>query len=102
MKPKKALTISLTTAKIMALLFFGVGTLLFLLGAITGMDNTIVVFGFLFIVFAIIFNAVVLIILFVDLIRKDQLESFIAIVITLVNIPIAVGYFYLLSVLNAF
>lgn len=51
--------------------------------------------GLFFVVFAILFNTIVLLILLVDLIRKDRLESFYAICIILANIPIAAGYFYI-------
>jgi len=96
MSTKQGLTISFNSARIIALIFFIVGTFLFLINAFTKEYPPIVTFGFLFVVFAVIFNSIVLFILLVDLIRKDRLESFFAICIILSNIPIAAGYLYII------
>lgn len=96
MTTKQGLTISFKWARNIALIFFIIGTFLFLINAFTKEYQPIVMLGFLFVVFAIIFNSIVICILLVDLIRKDRLESFFAICIILANIPVAAGYFYVI------
>jgi len=96
MTTKQGLTISFNSARNIALIFFIVGTFLFIINAFINEYPPIVTLGFFFVVFAIIFNSIVLLILLVDLIRKDRLESFFAICIILANIPIAAGYLYII------
>ena len=95
MTTKQGLTISFKSARNIALIFFIVGTFLFVINVFTKEYAPIVTLGLFFVVFAIILNSIVLLILLVDLIRKDRLESFFAICIILANIPIAAGYLYL-------
>lgn len=95
MTTKQGLTISLNSARNIALVFFIVGTFLFVINTFIKEYPPIVMMGLFFVVFAILFNTIVLLILLVDLIRKDRLESFYAICIILANIPIAAGYFYI-------
>jgi len=95
MTTKQGLTISLKSARTIALIFFIVGTFLFVINVFTKEYAPIVTLGLFFVVFAILFNTIVLLILLVDLIRKDRLDSFFGICIILANLPIAAGYFYL-------
>ena len=96
MTTKQGLIISFKTTKWMALIFFVVGTLLFLLRGLANNHFIIIILGRVFIAFAAVFNSIILIILLVDLIRKDRLESFYAICIVLANIPIAITYAYII------
>lgn len=96
MTTKQGLTISFKSARNIALVFFIIGTFLFLINAFTKEHPPIVTLGLFFVVFAVLFNCIVLFILLVDLIRKDRLESFFAICIILANIPIAAGYLYII------
>ncbi|MEM7086128.1 MAG: hypothetical protein AAF489_08105 [Bacteroidota bacterium] len=95
MTTKYGLTISFRSARNIALIFFIVGTFLFILNMFIPDYSPIVTLGLIFTAFAVIFNTVVLLILLVDLIRKDRLESFFAICIILANLPVAAGYAYL-------
>jgi len=97
MTTKQGITISFKSARNIALIFFIVGTFLFILNAFIDEYPPMMMLGFFFVVFAIVFNSVVLLILLVDLIRKDRLESFFAICIILANIPIAAGYVYIIT-----
>lgn len=96
MTTKQGLTISFKSARNIALIFFIVGTFLFILNAFTNENPPTVMLGVSFVAFAVIFNSIILLILLVDLIRKDRLESFFAICIILANIPIAAGYAYII------
>jgi hypothetical protein len=95
MTTKQGLTISIKSARIIALIFFILGTFLFVVNVFIREDQPLVMLGLFFVVFAVLFNSIVLLILVVDLIRKDRLESFFAICIILANLPIAAGYLYL-------
>jgi hypothetical protein len=95
MTTKQGLTISLKSARIIALIFFILGTFLFVVNVFIREDQPLVMLGLFFVVFAVLFNSIILLILLVDLIRKDRLESFFAICIILANLPIAAGYLYL-------
>ncbi len=88
--------VSLKSAKRIALTFFSIGTLLFLIQLLFSDGFGIAFLGMLFIVIAVAFNSIVLLLLIIDLLRKDLLESFIGICIILANIPIALGYVYIL------
>lgn len=88
--------ITLKIAKNTALTFFGIGTLLFLLLLLTRSLPAFAFIGFVFIVTAIIYNVTFLILLLIQLIKHNELETFFAILIILLNIPIAMGYFYIL------
>lgn len=87
---------TLATAKKTALTFFSLGTLLFLIQLITKSEFAFAFFGFVFILIALVYNLIVLIILMVQLIRYNELDTFFSILIILLNIPIAAGYVYIL------
>ena len=95
MTTKQGLTISLKSARTIALIFFIVGTFLFVINVFTNEYPPIITLGLFFVVFAVLFNTIVLLILLVDLIRKDRLDSFFGICNILANLPIAAAYFYL-------
>ncbi|MEL6811934.1 MAG: hypothetical protein AAFP76_11410 [Bacteroidota bacterium] len=96
MKKKNGIMVSLTSAKWIAGIFFCIGTLLFLVQLLLGDSLGIAFLGAIFIVIAIIFNSITLLLLIIDLVRKDLLESFFGICIILLNVPIAAGYAYIL------
>jgi hypothetical protein len=87
---------TLNTAKKTALIFFITGTVLFLIQLVTKSEIAFAFFGFVFILIALVYNLIVLIILIVQLIKHNELDTFFSIVIILLNIPIAVGYAYIL------
>ena len=89
--------ISIKTARLTALTFFCIDTFLFLIQWLTKEDFAFIFLGVIFISIATIYNLVVFIILLVQLIRKNELETFFSILIVLINIPIALGYFYILT-----
>ncbi|MBX2829546.1 MAG: hypothetical protein KTR22_15385 [Flavobacteriaceae bacterium] len=95
-KKTDAPVISFRTAFRIALWFFGIGTFLFLFQLLLGEGMYLVFIGIVFLFVAIVFNGFILLILIVDLIRKDILETFFAICVILANIPIALGYTYIL------
>ncbi|MDC8004445.1 hypothetical protein POV27_10315 [Aureisphaera galaxeae] len=97
MKDKNKPIISLEVAKRIALIFFSIGTFLFLMQLLLGDGLELVFLGMIFVIIAVIFNGFILLVLVVDLIRKDLLETFFAICIILANIPIAFGYAYILT-----
>lgn len=84
------------SAKNTALTFFSLGTFLFLLQLLTKADFAFAFFGFVFVLIAIVYNLIVLIILIIQLIKLNELETFFSILIILLNIPIAVGYVFIL------
>ena len=88
--------ITLKTAKNTALTFFSIGTLLFVLLLLTKSLPTFAFIGFVFIVTAIIYNLTIVVLLLIQLIKQNELETFCSILIILLNIPIAIGYFYIL------
>lgn len=90
------LRIPLQRAVKIAVTFFGIGTLLFTLQLLLGDGGQLIFIGIVFIVIAVIFNSITFILALVDLIQKDRLESFYALCILVANIPIAMGYFYIL------
>ena len=96
MENEYKLMIRLKGAKRVALTFFGIGTLLFAIELLLGDLGTLVFPGLVFIAIAIVVNAIMVLLAFIDLIIKDRLESFFAICILLANIPIAILYAYLL------
>ncbi|MGJ8667666.1 MAG: hypothetical protein ACSHW7_14950 [Patiriisocius sp.] len=79
--------------------FFGIGTVLFLFELFTK-SHELLFIGFVFIVIAVIFNSITFLVLLIELIRKDSLEAFFSICIICSNIPIAMGYYYLLTHFN--
>ncbi len=97
MTKEKKLLVSLKSAKRIAFTFFFIGTLLFLIQLLIDDSFGIAILGLVFIVVAVTFNTTILILLIIDLIRRDLLESFYSICLILVNIPIAIGYVYILS-----
>ena len=96
MTPRKGLMISLRSAKIIALIFFILGTLLFGMQFLVPDLLSLIGLGLFYILFAILFNGIAALMLLIDLIRKDRLESFYGLCIILANIPIASLYTYLI------
>lgn len=91
------MNISLKTARLTALTFFSIGTFLFLIQCLSKEDFAFIFLGLIFIIIATIYNFIVFLILLVQLIRKNEIETFFSILIILLNIPIALGYFYILT-----
>ncbi|GAB5401376.1 MAG: hypothetical protein Aureis2KO_29610 [Aureisphaera sp.] len=96
MTTKKNLIVSFKSAKWIAITFFCIGTLLFLIQLLLGDAMEIAFLGMLYTAFAVLFNGTILLFLIIDLIRRDLLESFYGICLILANVPIAMGYVYLL------
>ncbi len=88
--------VSFSFIKHLAFLFFGIGTVLFILGLIVPDPIGIFILGFLFVVIATFISTIFGIILLIDLIKNDRLESFFGLCLLLANVPIAMGYFYIL------
>ena len=79
-----------------ALVFFVLGTLLFLLQLVSTNMNELPLIGFYYLVIAVIVNSLVLITLLGKLfIDTNYTETFKSIGIILANIPIAVAYAYI-------
>ena len=73
------------------------GTLLFLLSfLLLLLLKPLIGFGLFYLCLAIIFNGIIALLLLIDLIRKDSLESFFGLCIILANIPFAALYTYLI------
>ncbi len=82
-----------------ALLFFFIGTLLFLLQLLIGELSVITILGYFYVIFAIIVNLIMLVIqLLILAFRDDKLMTLKSIGILLLNVPIAYLYYY--TVLN--
>ncbi|EDM43361.1 hypothetical protein SCB49_01362 [unidentified eubacterium SCB49] len=82
---------------ITAIIFFAIGTLLFILQMVTDNFSLLTIIGFYFVVAAVIINCIILLSLIVLLIlNKDYPESLKSIGVTLANIPIALLYFYII------
>ncbi|HAT64682.1 MAG TPA: hypothetical protein DCS66_08785 [Flavobacteriaceae bacterium] len=88
--------IKLKTAKKTAFTFFIIGTLLFFIRWVSGYEKSITLIVLAFILFAVIYNLIVLILLITQLIKHNELDSFFSMLIILLNIPIAAGYVYIL------
>jgi len=88
--------ISFTKVRNIAATFFCIGTLLFLLQITIGKSIDLIFVGLLFVVIAIIFNLIVLLVLIINLIQFDQLHTLKSIGIIVLNLPIAAGYLYLI------
>ncbi|MEM7187285.1 MAG: hypothetical protein AAF466_11565 [Bacteroidota bacterium] len=97
MKNEHKLMITLRGAARIAGTFFTIGTLLFLIQLALGQRLSIVFLGLAFIVIALLFNGICALLTLIDLIRKDRLESFCALCILLANLPVAMGYLYMLT-----
>lgn len=88
----------ITTSKIIAILSFIIGTILFVLQLYFGRSVNLISTGILFIVIAAIINAISFIALIIALFNyyNLRLEIFKTIGIVLVNIPVTILYFLLL------
>lgn len=100
MKNEHNLIITLKAAVRIAVTFFTIGSVLFVLQFFTHDVIGLAILGLIFIVIAVIFNGITAILIIIDLIKRDRLESFTALCILLANIPIAAGYAYLLMEFN--
>ncbi len=96
MTQRKGLMVSLRSAKIIALVFFILGTLLFGIQFLVSDLIGLIGLGLFYLCLAIIFNGIIALLLLIDLIRKDYLESFYGLCIILTNIPVAALYAYLI------
>ena len=96
MKNEFKLRVTLKVAVKIALSFFVIGTLLFAMQILLGNSGSLLFLGLAFIALAVLVNSIIFLLALIDLIQKDRLESFYAICILLANIPIAVGYAYIL------
>ena len=90
------LMIRLKGAKKIAISFFSIGTILFVMELLLGDLGTLVFLGVAFVAIAVLVNSIIVLLAIIDLIRKDRLESFYAICVLLANIPIAALYVYFL------
>jgi len=82
-----------------ALLFFSIGTLLFLVQLLVGQLSMITFIGYYFVMLAILINVLMLTIQFLILVFKnDKMMTLKSIGILLINIPIAYLYYY--TILN--
>ncbi|MEZ4875084.1 MAG: hypothetical protein R2793_06470 [Flavobacteriaceae bacterium] len=79
-----------------ALIFFAIGSVLFLIQWAAGPQLPLYMLGFLFVVFAVVYNTLLFFILLIRLIKHNELETFFSMLILLANLPIAMGYFYIL------
>lgn len=97
MSKTQKLMVSYRSAKISALVFFCIGTLLFLLQYFFGRAFGLLFIGFAFVVFAAVYNCILFLLLLIDLIRRDRVESFFGLCLILANLPIAWVYLYILT-----
>lgn len=88
--------ITLKTAQKTSLIFFSIGTFLFLIQLLTKDELAFALLGLVFVLIAIVYNLIVIIILIIQLIKHNELDTFFSILIILLNIPIAAGYLYIL------
>ncbi|MEZ4859152.1 MAG: hypothetical protein R2781_10110 [Flavobacteriaceae bacterium] len=87
---------TLQTAKQTALIYFILGTLLFFIQWALGYLSGVTLIGIVFLLIALVHNLTVFIILLIQLIKRNELETFFSLLIILLNIPVAIGYGYLL------
>lgn len=87
---------TLKTAKQTALIYFILGTLLFFIQWVSGYHAGVTLIEIIFLLITIVHNLTVFIILLIQLIKKNELETFFSILIILINIPVAIGYGYIL------
>ena len=83
-------------ARLMAFISFTLGTLIFLMFSVTGKEDYLT-YGLYYVGFAIIVNLGMLFLLLVKIItdKERRLIRFKSMGILLVNIPIAIAYFYM-------
>lgn len=87
-----------TTSKVTAILSFGIGTVLFALQMFFKNADNLIPLGILFIAVAIAINIISLIVILFSMINhpNERLELLKTCGIILLNIPIAILYFYIL------
>jgi len=85
----------LSTARIMAFISFIIGTLIFALHCVAPQENGIMIFGFYYVIIAIIANFIMfLILLGIACIRMDSIDEIAkSLLLLMANIPIAIIYF---------
>jgi hypothetical protein len=85
----------LSTARIMAVISFLIGTTIFILHCISPQENGIIIFGFYYVIIAIIANFIMFLILIgIACIRMDSIDEIAkSLLILMANIPIAAIYF---------
>lgn len=85
----------LRTARIMAFISFIIGTTIFILHCIAPNENGIMIFGFFYVIIAIIVNFIMfLILLGIACIRMDSIDVIAkSLLLLMANIPIAIIYF---------
>ncbi len=84
------------TARNTAFTFFGIGTFIFLIALVVQDLFAVAILGFIFLVFAIVYNTTAFFILLFELIKYNRLESFFGLCLILANAPIAFAYCYLI------
>lgn len=88
--------ISIQINKRIALFFFSIGTLLFLIQLTQQTISLVTVIGFYYLGLSIIINSIIVIILLVHLlINKNKKETVTSIGIILINFPIAIMYYFI-------
>lgn len=81
-----------------AITFFIIGTLLFLIQLITSKLNYITIIGFYYVILSIIINSLILLILLILLIKHhDKKETLKSITYIVSNIPIAMIYYVIVT-----
>lgn len=95
---KKSMNNLIITSKSLAIISLIVGTVLFSLQLYLGKETSLISIGFIFVVIAVIINSISLLIMVFYLLgnSKQKIEVFKTIGIILLNIPIAVLYFYII------
>jgi len=87
---------TLKAAQKTSITFYILGTLFFLILLVAGKIIPLIFLTALYLLIAVIYNLIVLAILIIQLIKHNELEAFFSILIILLNIPIALGYGYIL------
>ncbi len=87
----------LKTTSSIALFFFAIGTLLFVLQIIIRGITGVTILGYYYVMVSIIINLIIIVILLISLLIERKLETLKSIGIILANIPIAYLYFYIVT-----
>ena len=88
---------SLKAAKRIAGTSFVIGTLLFLFQLLLGYQLSLGIIGLAYIALALFVNGIAFLLAFIKLIKTDELDAFFAMCILLANLPIAIGYIYIIE-----
>ncbi|MBP6237233.1 MAG: hypothetical protein KA270_17710 [Saprospiraceae bacterium] len=85
----------LSTSRMMAFISFIIGTLIFALHCVAPQENGIMIFGFFYVIVAIIANFIMFLILIgIACIRMDSIDEIAkSLLLLMANIPIAIIYF---------